>query len=117
MDKQKASQMTSASTTTPATHSEVGTLGGTRWNLVSLNPRSVAPLYTSKIIEFRRDGRVITTTTNPDGSVDTFNESYRVVGDTLIINKPGYIINARYKISGNQLIVNAEDFSAVLERL
>jgi hypothetical protein len=40
-----------------------------------------------------------------------------VVGDTLIINSPGYLVNARFRISGDQMIVSAQDFSAVLMRL
>jgi hypothetical protein len=116
-DKAHAQKMSRANEGLPPTHSEVGSLGGTRWNLVSLNPRDVAPPYTSKVIEFRPDGRVITTTTKPDGSVEVFDESYRVVGDTLIVNKPGYLINARHRIAGNQLIVNCDRFSAVLDRI
>jgi hypothetical protein len=44
-------------------------------------------------------------------------ERYRIVGDTLIINKPGYLINAEYQISGDELIVNCEQFRAVLRRI
>lgn len=43
--------------------------------------------------------------------VKEVKESYRVVGKTLIINKPGY------SISGNQMVAEAEDFSAVLMRM
>jgi hypothetical protein len=56
------------------------------------------------------------TTTLQDGSVDVYNEHYRVVGQTLIINRPGYIINAKYGLEEGQLIVDAEDFRAVLKR-
>ena len=53
----------------------------------------------------------------PDGRVEVSDETYRVVGDTLIVNRPGYIINARFTVSGGQLTVSAERFSAVLNRL
>jgi hypothetical protein len=43
-------------------------------------------------------------------------ERYRIVGNTLIINKPGYLVNAEYKISGDELIVNCQQFRAVLKR-
>jgi hypothetical protein len=49
--------------------------------------------------------------------VEVFDETYRVVDSTLIINKPGYLVNARFGVSGNQLTVSAKDFSAVLRRL
>ena len=94
-DKKHAREMSQSQPRSAPTNSEVGTLGGTRWKLVSLVPQSAARPYTSKIIEFRPNGRVVTTTTRQDGSVDVYDESYRVVGDTLIVNKPGYLINAR----------------------
>jgi hypothetical protein len=49
--------------------------------------------------------------------VEVANETYRIVGDTLIVNKPGYLINARFGRSAGQLIINAEDFRAVLKQL
>jgi hypothetical protein len=100
-----------------ATHGEVGVLGGTRWAVSSLNPRDVVPPFTSMLVEFRGNGRVITTTITPDGQVLSADESFRVVGDTLIINQANYIINARFSISGDQLVVSADRFSAVLTRL
>lgn len=116
-DKKHAKEMSYAQRVPPATHSEVGSLGGTRWRVISIMPKSIVTEYTSKIVEFKRNGRVITTTTKPDGTVEVFDETYRVVGNTLIINKPGYLINARFSVSGNQMTVSAEEFSAVLSRL
>ena len=98
-------------------HSEVDPLGNTRWQLVSINPKSKTAAYASKIIEFRPYGRVITTTTNLDGTVGVTDENYRVVERTLIVNRPKMLINARYDIRGDQMILSAEDFSAVLKRL
>ena len=67
---------------------------------------SPIPPFTSKIIEFGPKGQVKSTTTYSDGTVDVQQERYRVVGNTLIINKPGYIINATYRIQGNQMTVD-----------
>jgi hypothetical protein len=39
------------------------------------------------------------------------------VGTALIVNKPGYMINATYGLSGNERIISADDFRAVLRRL
>lgn len=116
-DKEHAAEMSRAQSAPVYVHTEVSILGGTRWNLVSLSPRDIADPFVSKIVEFRSNGRAVTTTTYADGTVENFNESYRVVGNTLIVNKPGYIINAKFKVAGDQLIVNAENFSAVLKRL
>ena len=116
-DKKHAREMSQAQPTSAPTHQEVGPLGGTRWRLVSLSPRDRVPPYASKVVEFGANGRVVTTTTKPDGSVEVVDETYRVVGDSLIVNKPGYLINPRFDVSGDQLTVSAEDFSAVLQRL
>jgi hypothetical protein len=114
-DKEHAKKMSQAQQT--PFHNEVGTLGGTRWIVVSLYPKDAVPAYISKIVEFKPNGRVITSTTKSDGHVEVFDETYRVVDSTLIINKPGYLVNARFGVSGNQLTVSAKDFSAVLRRL
>lgn len=99
------------------TNSEVGALGDTRWAVVSVNPRDGLGSFLSMIVEFRPNGRVLTTTTTKEGQIRTADEAYRVVNDTLIINRPGYIINARFQMLPDQLIVSADRFSAVLQRL
>ena len=116
-DKKHAKEMNEKSKAHNYTHKEVKPLGGTRWLVVDIAPKTRVPPYASKIIEFRPYGRVITTTTNPDGSVDVTDERYRVVGNTLVVNKPGLLVNAQYGISGDEMIVSAEDFRAVLKRL
>lgn len=80
-------------------------------------PKTRVPPYVSKIVEFRPYGRVITTTTKLDGSVEVKDERYRVVGDTLVGNKPGFLINAQFSIAGKELIISADDFRAVLTRM
>jgi hypothetical protein len=116
-DKKHAREMSEQSASQQYTHHEVSPIGGTRWQVVSLAPRDVVPPYTSKIVEFHPNGRVVTTTTMVDGTVKVSDEKYRVVGSTLIINSPGYLINAEYDIDGNEMIVSAEEFRAVLRRL
>lgn len=98
-------------------HTEVGSLGDTRWRVVSVNPSDAVPEFASFVVDFRSNGRVLTTRTNRDGSIVSGNESFRVVGDTLIVNETGYLINARFQQSANQLFLSADRFSAVLERL
>ena len=105
-DKKHAKELSEQARSHQYTHTEVGPLGGTRWQLASLAPRDRVPPYASKIIEFRPYGRVITTTTNRHGIVEVVDERYRVVDDTLIVNKPGYIINARFGVSGDELSIS-----------
>jgi uncharacterized protein YcfJ len=117
MDKKKAQEMSQATKANNYDHSEVGPLGGTKWQVMSIAPKDRVPAFTSKIVEFGPRGHVTTTTTFPNGKVEVFKETYRVVGDTLIVNKPGYLINAKYAVKGNEMVVDAQDFSAVLTRL
>lgn len=91
-------------------------LAGTAWRVVSLVRDEPLP-HRSLVLEFRDDGRVITTRTLPDGEVVRSDEAYRVVGSTLIVNKPGYIVNATYRVDGREMIVEAPKFRAVLERV
>jgi len=91
-------------------------LAGTSWRVTSLVRDEPLP-HRSIVVEFRNDGRVITTRTLPDGGVERADEAYRVVGGTLIVNKPGYIVNAKYRIDGQEMTVDAPEFRAVLTRL
>ena len=119
MDKKQAEEMErSAPPAAPrGSHSEVGSLGGTEWTVVSIVPADATEPFSSKVVSFGDDGFVDTTTTAPDGSVTRSSERFRVVGSTLIVNADDYMINARFDISGDQLVVSAEEFSAVLQRL
>jgi len=91
-------------------------LTGTKWKVVSL-VKADTPEYTAIFVEFKPDGKVVTTRHEPGGTMTVTEERYRIVGNTLIINKPGYIVNAEYQISGDELIVNCEQFRAVLRRI
>ena len=91
-------------------------LTGTKWKVVSL-VKADASAYTAIFVEFKPDGKVVTTRHEPGGTMTVTEERYRIVGGTLIINKPGYLINAEYQIYGDELIVNCEQFRAVLRRI
>jgi YMGG-like Gly-zipper len=56
-DKKHASEVSRQTAATGYQHNEVGPLGGTRWNLVSLEPKNVAPPYVSKILDFQPTAR------------------------------------------------------------
>ena len=91
-------------------------LAGTSWQVTDLVRDEPLP-HKSIIVEFRRDGRVITTRILPDGKVVRDDEAYRVVGSTLIVNKPGYVVNAKFRIDQSEMIVEAPKVRAVLARL
>lgn len=95
---------------------ETRPLAGTTWQVTSVVPKPDRPVDTL-VAHFKSDGTVSTTRTFKDGHVETANERYRIVGDTLIINQDDYIINARFKINGTQMIANTDKYSLVLTRL
>lgn len=92
-------------------------LPNTIWKLDKLQPKDRVPAFFSKIITFRPDNYLQTLTTDPEGNVTLSEESYSAVGNTIVVNKPEYTIQARFKLDGDQLIISAEDFSAILKRI
>jgi hypothetical protein len=95
---------------------ETKPLANTTWQVTSIVPKPDRPVK-SLVCHFKPDGIVVSTRTFEDGHVETANERYRIVGDTLIINQDNYVVNARFKINGNQMIANTEKHSIVLTRL
>ena len=91
-------------------------LTGTRWKVTRLNMDN-PPIYDSITVEFKANGEVVTTRHEPGGTMTVTEERYRIVGDTLVINKPGYIVNAKYRIQGSQMTVTAPEFTAVLQKM
>jgi hypothetical protein len=104
----KAAQQHDYNTQTPLT--------GTRWKVTSLVMED-RPEYEWMTVEFRPDGKIISTRLEPGGTKTITEERYRVVGKTLIVHRTDYIINAEYAVYGNELIVTCERFRAVLQRI
>ena len=113
-DKKKAQEMSAQSKNN--THSETGPFAGTTWRLQDWSPKSEADVFKSKSFAFSKDGWVTTTTTHKDGRKATVRESYRVVGDTLILNKGDYLVNCKYAIDGDQMTVDTSKVRAILRR-
>lgn len=106
-DKKKAEKYDYASPTT---------LTGTQWAVTELTMEN-RPQYQSITVQFTPDGKIVTTRVNPDGTRTIQEERYRVVGQTLIINKTDYIVNAQYEMYGNEMVVTADHFRAVLKKI
>jgi hypothetical protein len=115
-DKKKAAQMSQQTQPTYA-HNETGPFAGTSWRLLDWSPKSGKEDVKSKTFAFSPNGSLRTTTVMTSGNTNTDTESYRVVGDTLIVNKGDYIVNYKYALQGNQLSVNNSKLRATLQRI
>lgn len=115
-DKKKAQQMTEQSRSSNYAHSEIGPLGGTNWRLQDWSPKTGKEDFRGKAFAFGRDGWVTTTTTYLDGRTAMERENYRVVGDTLIVNKGDYLVNYRFQLQGDQLTIDTSKVRAILKR-
>ncbi|RPJ20888.1 MAG: hypothetical protein EHM35_18920 [Planctomycetaceae bacterium] len=97
-------------------------LAGTTWRVQQLNVPN-APAYKEMYLSFQPNNQLVTTTIMPDGQVVRATETYRVADKTLIINRPaqgdqpGYVINAKYNISGDTISFDSPDFTAQLLRI
>jgi len=109
-DKKDAAKRQSAS------EAELKPLSGTTWLVVSIVPKP-EKVHKSIVAHFRPDGHVVITKTDMQGRVETSTEKYRVVGSTLILNKPDYVENTKFKIEGDKLIVDYGNGSVVLQRI
>lgn len=114
-DKKKAQEM-NAQSPSGKHSSDTEPFAGTTWKLQDWSPKSGKETFKSKTFTFGKDGWLTTHTTNKDGRKTTDRENYRVVGDTLIVNKGDYLLNFKYAINGDQLTVDSEKLRVLLKR-
>ncbi len=116
-DKEKAKSYTSGTVTyIPA--DELTPFSGSKWKLVKVF--GDAPMtFKTLSVEFLRNGIAITTRTAADGLTAVVHERYRVVGEVLIINRPGYVLNFTWSIRGDRLFLKDRNRqrSATLRRV
>jgi hypothetical protein len=91
-------------------------LNNTTWQLLTISPEPDPPVR-SMVVEFRPDGSLVTKRVYTDGSFVTESETFSVVGDTLVINRPGQVVLSQFAIAGNQLIMTCERARTVLMRV
>ena len=91
-------------------------LTGTKWTVSELTMKN-KPQYQSITVEFTPDGKIVSTLIKPDGTKKVEEERYRIVDQTIIINKTDYIINAKYALYGNELQITTDKFKAVLKKI
>ena len=114
-DQKKAQEMSAQSKNNA--HNETGPFAGTTWRLQDWSPKSGKEQFKSKTFAFGKDGWLTTSTTHKDGRKATERENYRVVGDTLIVNKDDYLVNCKFVIQGDQLTVDTSKLRAIFKRI
>lgn len=96
---------------------------GSTWQVVSLVTEEPSPEYASIVVTFATNSKVTTMAVRKDGEAETWVESYRVVDDVMVLSgkdrKTGepYMINAKFSIEDNQLILVAPEGRAVMEEV
>lgn len=95
---------------------ETRPLGGSTWQVINVVPTPKRK-FKSVVCHFKSDGTVGTTRIFDDGQVETATERYRIVGSTLIVNQNDYIVNASFRIEGQQMIIDTGKHSVLLRRV
>jgi len=91
-----------------------GLLGETKWRAIQVTPPPTPP-HTSYTLRFDKNGVLHSREVFTDGTVQTDRENYRVQGDMLIINRPGYLVNAKYMMTNNTLTIWHDKVKTVFE--
>ena len=93
----------------------INDLVGTTWRVISLVSDEPVDEYHSIVVTFQTNSKATTMTVWKGKDVETFVDNYRVVDDVLILSGDDYLVNAKYSIDNDQMVLVAEDFRAVLE--
>jgi hypothetical protein len=67
-------------------------------------------------LHFLPNGQVVTSESFPDGTIQVASETYRIVGNTLIINGSDYLTNSAWIMNGNTMTLINQGFRTELER-
>ncbi len=100
----------------PAAYPAGGSLTDTRWQVIEMESPNAPPFF-SKVMEFRSGGRVITTTTDDDGTVHVSDDKFQVEGNRIMVFNADNPINAHFSIDGDEMIMLADGFRLVLRRI
>lgn len=88
----------------------------TAWRVTSMTPPP-RRAFNSMTLHFLPNGHVISTTELANGSIRTDSETFRVVGNTLIINGSDYLTNSTWTINGDELTLVNENFRTTFARV
>lgn len=97
-------------------------LSGTHWVASEIKVKSAsdsarAAEVRALLVEFGRDGSLRTTVQRADGSLRTEqDESYEVLGNTILIKHPGYQKSVVFQLRDNMLFVQSDEYDLTFVR-
>ena len=94
----------------------LGPFPNTKWQILSVIPKPNTP-FKAVYLTFQPDGTLAMTTESPDGKISTSIQKYSVVGDSMLLSKPGTTTNVKFRVDGSTMHVDTARFSIVLERV
>jgi hypothetical protein len=105
-----------------ATGCQTAPLCGTKWQVVEvLGPdpedrERIEENIEAMTVEFTPDGKIITETTRPDGSIERKDDSrFKIDGEVIILSTPEYDMHVMYRFEGEQLRVHSEQFVMLMD--
>jgi hypothetical protein len=91
-------------------------LGNTRWRITNVRP-SFVNLFKGTEFSFERNGILLESAELPNGTIYTDTHRYRIIGSTLVLTKDGHTAAGLFRIEGNTLNFDADDYTLTLERV
>lgn len=101
------------------TKSSAGNLGpfpNTKWQVLSVVPKPNTQ-FTAMYLAFQPDGNLVITTESADGKINTTFQKYSVVGESMLLSKPGSTTNVRFRVDSGTMHVDTGRASIVLEKI
>lgn len=100
----------------PSSTNQMQPLADTVWRVTSMTPPPRRQ-FSSMTLHFLPNGQVVTSESFPDGTIQVASETFRIVGNTLIINGSDYLTNSVWILAGNNLTLVNQGFRTELERV
>lgn len=95
---------------------DTGPLGNTRWRVVNVSPNIQNFLKGTEFF-FERSGVLVESAELPNGTIYTDTHRYRVLDSTLVLTKDGLTAVTLWKIEGETLNIDRDDYRLTLKRI
>lgn len=94
----------------------LGPFPNSKWQVLSVVPKPNTQ-FTAMYLAFQPDGNLAITTETADGKINTTFQKYSVVGESMLLSKPGSSTNVRFRVDGGTMHVDTGRASIVLEKI